>query len=396
MATHSESIWTKNFVLLMISNALLWMAFEMLTPTLPLFIESIGGSPSQIGLLIGALTISAMVIRLFTSSMVQLMDKKYILIIALMICVLATGSYIFSYSLLALCLFRLLHGLGIGVATTFYITLTSEYLPEKRLGEGLGYFGMGEAICLSIGPLLGIQILNIIDFNGLFISGAGITLIAALILLGISRHPVNVGESPESFPKKISFIFLERSVLPQCILSLLLGVTTIGVISFTTLFAKQQNIDGIAWFFFITAIMGLVFRGAAGKLYDTKGPLCVLVPSGLCFIVSMVLIAYSQSALQLNIAAVFYGTGLGCSFPALQAWIINLVEPDRREAATSSFLNFFDLGIAVGAVFLGLVIEATSYKTMYLLLAGILVAFIVLTVYAVNIEARKIECEAIK
>lgn len=57
----SKSFLTKNFIFLLISNTLLFMSFEMLTPTLPLLAKSIGCNPSQIGLLIGVFTISAMI-----------------------------------------------------------------------------------------------------------------------------------------------------------------------------------------------------------------------------------------------------------------------------------------------------------------------------------------------
>lgn len=78
-----ETFWSRNFIFLMISNALLFMAFEMLMPTLPLFVESLGGSPSQIGLVTGVFMCSAILIRPFSGTLIQLLDKKYVLIIGL-------------------------------------------------------------------------------------------------------------------------------------------------------------------------------------------------------------------------------------------------------------------------------------------------------------------------
>lgn len=187
-----KSFWTKNFIFLLISNALLFMAFEMLTPTLPLLVESMGCSPSQIGLVIGVFTISAIVARPFCSIFSNFMDKKYILFIGVLIAMLSTGSYMVPTGLITLLILRLVHGFGFGIATTYYATLASEQLPHNRIGEGMSYFGIGETICMSIGPMLGIAMLNKFDFNGLFLSGAIISLIAVLLILGIRGYKTQI------------------------------------------------------------------------------------------------------------------------------------------------------------------------------------------------------------
>lgn len=389
MNVNLKSLWTKNFILLLISNALLWMAFEMLVPTLPLMAENIGCSPSQIGLVVGTFTISALLIRPFASSLIRFIDKKYILLLGVLICMLATGSYMFSISLLAILGFRLLHGFGFGIASTFYATLATEQLPNDRVGEGLGYFGLGEAICMSVGPMIGIGMVHRFGFNGLFITGAIILLPAFLMILGITRSTVKKTHVSQNESRKMPLKMFEKKVLPQCSLALLIGIVVSGVMSYLSIYAKQQGITNVAWFFFISAITGILIRVISGKLFDKKGPACVLIPSGLGLIIAMILIAFSQSDIQLNIAAVFYGLAFGAIFPVIQAWVMNMVEIESREDAMGSFLNFFDLGIGGGSFILGLIAQATSYQTMYLLLILPVIAFITLTVFAVKYEELK-------
>jgi len=59
-----------------------------------------------------------------------------------------------------------------------------------------------------------------------------------------------------------------------------------------------------------------------------------------------------------------------------------LVDIESREDAMSSFLNFFDLGVGGGSLLLGIIAQATSYKTMYLILIAFIIAYLVLTIYA--------------
>ena len=91
-------------------------------------------------------------------------EQKHILIISMLVCMLATGNYICSTGLILLFIFRVVHGLGFGAATVLCYC-GAENLPPKRLGEGMGYFGIGESVCLSIGPVLGIAMLNMFDLR---------------------------------------------------------------------------------------------------------------------------------------------------------------------------------------------------------------------------------------
>lgn len=39
------------------------------------------------------------------------------------------------------------------LATTYFATLVAEVIPKERRGEGMGYFGVGETVAVSVGPL---------------------------------------------------------------------------------------------------------------------------------------------------------------------------------------------------------------------------------------------------
>jgi len=385
-------IWTKNFSLIVISNVLLFLALDMLAPTLPLYAKNIGCTPSQIGLIIGIFSIAAITIRPFAGSLKHLMVKKYILLISILVCAMTTGGYMFSLGLFVLLLFRIVHGLGFGIATTYSATLASEELQPERLGEGMGYYGASESLGMSFGPLIGIAILNFLDFEGLFISGAVILFLATLMILGIKRNTVKEKYLLEN--KKLVYKFIEKNILPQSFLVMLIGIIFGSIISFLALFVKEQGISAssVAWFFFISAFMGIAIRVISGKIYDKKGPIYALIPAGLGLIIAMLLIAYSQSAIMLYIAAAFYGVGIYLSFPALQAWAISLVEIESREDAMGVFLNFFDLGVGGGSLLLGIIAQATTYKSMYLVSITFIVTFLVLSFYLgkkKNIKSKK-------
>lgn len=393
--TQSSSIWSKDFILLMIANALLFMMFEMLLPTLPLFVESIGGSPSQIGLVTGVFMLSAIIIRPFSSTLLRYFHKKHLLLVGVLICMTATALYPFSGTLVALLLFRLLHGFGFGVATTMFATAASEQLPMKKMGEGMGYFGVGETIAISLGPLVGIWMLQHFDYTGLFLTGALILLMSAFMTLILSNSNaansedvVNQSKSKKFQDEGQRFKWVESRVLLQGMLILLIGVVAGGVMSFITLFAKERGLNNAAWFFFVVAITSLLIRLVSGKIFDTKGPVVILVPSGISIIIAIASIAYAETEIQLLIAAIFYGIGFGSVFPAIQAWAISAVDEASREDAVATFFNCFDLGIGGGSLLLGMIAGATSYQSMYLISIILVVVYMAITL-GYSLRSRK-------
>lgn len=382
-----KSIWNKNFIFLMISNALLFMMFEMLLPTLPLFVESIGGTPSQIGLVTGAFMLSAILIRPFSSRLLQLFSKKQLLITGVLICTAATAFYPFSGTLIVLLAFRLMHGFGFGIASTMFATAASEQLPMKRMGEGMGFFGVGETIAISVGPLVGIWMLQHFNYIGLFLTGSFILLLSALMTLAYSQSGTqtqpqakNKSDANQNREKHHQFKWFEKRVLVQGVLILLVGIVAGGVMSFIALLAKERGFTNAAWFFFVVAIASLLIRLISGKLFDSKGAVFVLIPSGISLIIAIVSIAYAHTELELLIAAVFYGIGFGSIFPAIQSWVISLVDQESREDAVATFFNCFDLGIGGGSLLLGVLAGVSSYQFMYLISSLLVVIYLLILI----------------
>jgi len=60
-----QPIWTKDFIGITIINLLIFFGFQMLMPTLPIYVKSIGGPDSVIGLIIGLFTIASLFDRSF-------------------------------------------------------------------------------------------------------------------------------------------------------------------------------------------------------------------------------------------------------------------------------------------------------------------------------------------
>lgn len=373
-----RKLWGRSFIFIMLANALLFMAFEMLLPTLPLFVSTLGGDASQIGLVTGIFMFSAILVRPFTSVLASRMDKKSLLLIGITICALTTGSYYLSSGIWMILILRVIHGFGFGLATTYFATIATENIPRDRRGEGMGYFGVGETVAISIGPLIGTSLLYKYNYQSLFMGGMCILLLALIMAIFVSRKPKTaLGADPSGSPTpKVKLI--ERKVLFPSLLIMLVGVAAGSIMSFVALFAAERGFDNVAWFFFIVAIASFVVRLFSGRMFDQLGPGFVLLPSAVFAIAGLFILTIAQNDMHFLIAGALYGFGFGAIFPAIQTWCVNLVDEHEHENAMASFFNFFDLGIGGGSLLLGMIASAFSYTVVYDIAIGIFVVYILL------------------
>jgi len=78
------------------------------------------------------------------------------------------------------------------------------------------------------------------------------------------------------------------------------------------------------------------------------------------------------------IAALLYGLGFGLVHPSLMALLVDSVSEEGRGAAMGTFSASFDLGIGMGSIILGFVLQYFGFQVMYSISALIVLAGAVL------------------
>ncbi len=69
--------------------------------------------------------------------------------------------------------FRIIQGFSFGISGTANMALVAEIIPKERLGEGLGYFGLGQVVSQVIGPVIGVAMKEHMGFRALFLYSGG-------------------------------------------------------------------------------------------------------------------------------------------------------------------------------------------------------------------------------
>lgn len=361
LTNNTNNLWTKDYVLLLISNLVIYIAFYMLLTTLPYYVFATGGTNADVGMVTTILAISAIVIRPFSGILLEKGDKKKLTIIGIIISVLAIKSFTWAITILAIMAIRFVHGFGWGITTTTYGTISSDLVPISRRGEGLGYFASSGTIAMSIGPPLGIMLIHSGNFDSLFNAATVFTLVGLILIYLVKVPKIDIEAKEVPFAARL----VERTALFPSFLALILGITYGGITSFITLYGDEVGISNVGWFFTINAVFMFLIRPLSGKVFDKKGPIWALVPGILFTFLGVLVLSYVKSTFMLILSAIAYGIGFGTVQPSLLAWAVNMAAPERRGAANGTFFSAFDIGIGVGSAILGGLGEKMSYEMMY-------------------------------
>lgn len=356
----NEKLFTRNFVLTSLSTVAIFTSFYFLLVTLPIYILQLGGTKSEIGLIIGVFTISAVLLRPFMGREVDRSGRKNILLAGTLIFLLSMLLYNYTTSVTSLLLLRVFHGIGWGAATTAASTLIADIAPPSRRGEAMGIFGMSANVAMAFGPALSFWLLHasgVPDFPRLFSAGAAIAIVSLLLLLPITETGV-------VHPK--TSLFSKEALFPS-VLMFTVTLTYGSIVSFLSLFAQEKNMGNPGVFFTVFAIVLIFVRVLAGKLSDIKGRKFVIVPGMVIITLGLWILSVANSFSFFLSAAFLYGLGFGLVHPTIMALLVDRVNDRERGAAMGTFTAAFDLGIGAGSIVLGLVLQYFGFEVMYLL-----------------------------
>ncbi len=357
-------IWTRNFILLCLANFVLFMSTQMLFPSLPGYILNIGGNQMDVGYVMGAYTIGAMLIRPFAGWLVDNYGRKMIMIIGMIMMLAASLLYTVAGDVALMMLIRSLHGLAFGLVTTAIGTIVVDSLPLGRLSEGMGYFGLTSSLSMAVAPIIGFWLVGKSGYPLLFLA----VILLSVLAFGSSflvRGTTAPSKTPSTAATGIWNKLLEKTALIPSGMMFLLALVYGSVLSFISLYAAEHGIANIGLFFSAMALTMLLSRPISGRWADSGCMNRVLLIGHLALFIGMVTTGLSHIIPHFLLAGVFIGIGFGFCLPTLQALAVRNAPVHRRGAATATFFASLDLGIGLGTILGGYVAAATSYQIMY-------------------------------
>lgn len=153
----TEQLWNANYIKVMTTNFLLYFAFYLLTPLLPLYLsEEFGATKDVIGTVLSGYTVAALIVRPFCGYVVDSFSRKKVLMVCLTLFFVCFAGYIAAGTLLMFAICRTIHGAPFGAVTVANSTCAIDVLPAARRNEGIGLYGLSNNFAMAIAPSVGI------------------------------------------------------------------------------------------------------------------------------------------------------------------------------------------------------------------------------------------------
>lgn len=370
-------LWSKNFVLICLANFFYFGSFYFLIPTLPQYVDMIGGSPGQVGLVMGLFTLASVIVRPYLGNMADRHGRKIFMLLGSGFFILFPVIYNQVQSFVPLYLARIAHGLAHASFLAASIAYVADMAPPQRRGEVMGVYATSNVVAMALFPALGTAIIEDTgSFPYLFTLSALTAAAGFLAVALLSEIRSQAGRDIKQ--AGIWEVGRRREVLIPS-LALFSGATSYGaVITFLPLFAPQRGLADFGLFFTVYAVSTILSRVMVGKLSDRIGRRQVILPFMAVLALAVFLFPFLGSLWLLALIGVLFGLGFGAFMPALNALVVDYTSPRDRGSALGFFTAFMDVGITTGAMILGLVGGRLGYPAMFnlggaIILAGIFV-----------------------
>lgn len=358
----SSGFLNAGFLFLLACSTLTAFTFQMITPVLTKYISGSGYTLAAAGTVSGLYSIAALVGRPFSGMLSGRFNMKYLAIPGLALTTAGTVGLALTGNLIILGACRIIQGLGFSLSSTVLVAMATSYMPEDRIGEGVGYFALSNLLAMSAGPGLGLALSDRGGYQILFLTAGACTLIPAVGLCFLKfRQEITATEKAKLSVRE----FFAPELLPYLLFTAVFSMSTSLISSYLSLLSESRNIADYSWYFTISAVVMLLSRPLAGRLSDRRGGKFVIFPAYLLCALALFLIAGAASCRILFAAAVVNAFGSGAGSPACQSECIRIAGSDRRGLAVSMYYIGADLANGLGPSIGGAIADSCGYAAMY-------------------------------
>ena len=378
-----ERLWNRNYCKVMAANFMLFFAFYVLTPLLPLYLsEHFGATKDVIGLVLSGYTITALISRPFSGYIVDSFPRKTVLMVCFAAFAIFFAGYIAASTLLMFTVVRTLHGAPFGALTVANSTVAIDVLPSSRRTEGIGYYGLSNNLAMALAPTIGIWLYQLTGiFELLFWVALAVAFAGWWIDATVKIKPQKTGGLEGHARFSLDRFFLLRGWL--------LGVNMVafgfcfGVLSnYLAIYGKETlGITGGTGTYFLICSAGLMLSRLQGSRALRKGLLTHNAGEGMVislvgytlFILMPTLFPHNEAAIMTGYygSALLIGLGNGHMWPAFQNMTINVAHNNQRGTANSTILVSWDTGMGLGVLLGGIIAEHLGYGAAFWAVAAV-------------------------
>jgi MFS family permease len=339
---------------------------------LPLYIQQLGGTEVEIGLVMGLYSGVGIVVQPLIGPWVDVIGRRPFMLVGVALNVAASLLATLPGGVPLLVLVRLTQGVAF---STFFVGAFShvvDIIPAAQRGWALGIYGVSGFVSTAFAPLIGELIVRRAGFRTLFVVSAVLGVLTAALVWPMREAPRDA--VLRLAPGRVRAALGDVVRLPMLV-SVFFGLGSGTVFAFMPTFAEDLGVTTLSLFYTGYAASAIAVRIAGGRLIDTRGRRAVIVPSmfvqasGTLLLAALGVLVTRSSATpvvpSLVLAGLISGGAHGFLYPGLAALVTDDTPAERRASVVGLFSAMFLVGNTAGAFFFGWVAHAAGYAVMW-------------------------------
>ena len=356
VARSRERFLTPRFILVTASGGLYFTALGTGIAVIPVFAKhTFGTGDAGVGVAVGAFAVGAVILRPFAGRIGDRIGRRPLIIGGAAIVSASILMYLSATSLTLLIGFRLFGGIGEAAFFVGAATMITDLAPVERRGEAISYWSVAVYGGLAFGPIIGEAVHTAWGYDAVWLVGAALAGMAAV--LGLLTRETRPDVEPA-----VGVPLLHRAAIAPGTMMFLGLIPLAGYTAFLKLYGATVGLHDVGGFFVLYGCLVLGVRVFGARLPDRLGPLRggTLALGGAA--VAMVVIASWPTVPGLIVGTVVFAFGMSMMYTNLMTLALVGVDEAQRAAVVGTFSTFFDLSQGVGALIVGVVASATSYR----------------------------------
>jgi MFS family permease len=378
-----------NLAVLFVAGLCFWAGLAGLLPTLPLFIETLGGSGQQIGIIMASFAIGLIAARPTLSRLADERGRKLVMLIGLIAIALAPFGYLLvailphlvmpvsilgreitvDISILAMIVIRAFHGLSIAAFVVAYSALVIDIAPPANRGELIGYMSLVNPVGMAMGPALGGFLYEAHGFLTAFLVMGVLGLIGLVLILRLEEpyRPVPaISNGGKTQPDLFWRLLLAGRVRVPAMVLLLVGLAFGTLSTFVPLYVRETGLTlNVGLIYTASAMASFTSRLLVGRASDQHGRGRFITASLGIYSLSMAIFWLADSAPMFLLAGLVQGFAAGTLIPMIAALMADRSHPNERGRTFGLVMVGFDLGIAFAGPVVGSLADVLGYRGVF-------------------------------
>lgn len=353
------AIYGPTFWLAYVANVLLVCA-NSLTFRFAEFVAALGGNEELSGEIIRAGLIAAILCRLGLGRAIDHYGPRLVWLVSSVVYIAAGAAFLIPDKLSsAIWLARIAYSTGLAGMFSCSIVHIQNQVPAHRRTEVIGSLGSSG----FVGTILGTQLSDLAfdflppgtpRFVAMFGGAAGLGFVHAIVVFLLTRNDVHPRPASAPGPFRLLFRYWPG---PVVLVAIAQGTSFVVTTLFLTRYATAMHLSGIAPFFLIYSLTAFACRWIFRDWGASFGRHQMVLWGLAGLAIGQFLFLLVSSDLLLMLPGVVCGFGHALLFPAIVSIGAGRFPVQNRGSGTTLVLGFTELGTALAAPLLGMLID---------------------------------------